>query len=366
VSLAPQQVLRSDYINQILRALREATSVVSGLAVEPTSPPSMNIIVRAGTAVINGSVVTLARDVTVAVPAADPSNPRFDLVTLKSNGTVGYYTGTPEPPVCLDVSRPETCVKPTPPRTPAGEVALAEVWVPAGATAVDKIIDRRVVIGLAALQLSRAIVIDAEANIPLPGIKNRLFISSDTRKIFYDTGLAWVLVGELGGLSLPSHAARHEKGGPDPIKVLGSITVDTISSTLLPPDTVFILAEPVDANPGNELRNSPSIVLRGKYWTGAASANLDAEIKHVMLSKAYSKLSFIFAGAEKAYIDNAGNLSIAGSATISGNVTVGGTLSVGDVEFRNGWRIVENERYGLVLVSPSGRKYRFVLEEVSE
>jgi hypothetical protein len=52
--------------------------------------------------------------------------------------------------VCLDANRPETCVRPVPPRTPAGEVALAEVWVPAGARAVDRIVDRRVIVGLPA------------------------------------------------------------------------------------------------------------------------------------------------------------------------------------------------------------------------
>jgi parallel beta-helix repeat protein len=145
MSLLPGQVIRSDFINQILNALRSATSVISGLDVVPTSPPSMSIVVKAGTAIIGGSIVSLASDTTVSVPAPDPSYPRLDLVTLKPNGTIGYYTGTPEPAVCVDTSKPHTCVKPKPPATPAGELALAEVWVPPGATAIDTIIDRRVV-----------------------------------------------------------------------------------------------------------------------------------------------------------------------------------------------------------------------------
>jgi hypothetical protein len=40
------------------------------------------------------------------------------------------------------------------------------------------------------------------------------------------------------------------------------------------------------------------------------------------------------------------------------------TVSVGDLEFRNGWRIAEDERYGLVLISPSGRKFKFALEAI--
>jgi hypothetical protein len=206
VSLAPGQVIRADFLNQVLRALREATSVISGLGVEPTSPPSMNVIVRAGTAVIRGSIVSLLSDTLVAIPAPDPVYPRFDLITLKSAGSVGYYTGSPEAPVCVDSMKPETCVKPRPLPTPAGELALAEVWVPPGATAIDKIIDRRIM---------------------------------------------------------------------------------------------------------------------------TASAGF-------------------------------------GTLLTTGSATVKGTLSVGDIVFRNGWRIVEDENSGLLLVSPSGKRYRFVLQEVVE
>jgi hypothetical protein len=134
--------------------LKEATSVISGLAVEPTSPPSMNVIVRAGTAVINGSPVSLGSDTTVSISTPDPSYPRFDLITLKSTGVVGYYTGTPEAAVAVDLAKPETYVKPKPPSTPVGEVALAEVFVPAGATAIDKILDRRIMTGLHASQIT--------------------------------------------------------------------------------------------------------------------------------------------------------------------------------------------------------------------
>jgi len=41
-------------------------------------------------------------------------------------------------------------------------------------------------------------------------------------------------------------------------------------------------------------------------------------------------------------------------------------VRVGDLLFANGWRFTEDYRHGLVLVSPSGKKYRLVLEEVGE
>ena len=114
----------------------------------------MNIIVKSGVAIIGGSVVSLASDTTVAISTPDPNYPRFDLITLKSTGAVGYYTGTPEAAVAVDTAKPETYVKPKPPSTPAGEVALAEVFVPAGATAIDKIIDRRIITGIHASQIT--------------------------------------------------------------------------------------------------------------------------------------------------------------------------------------------------------------------
>ena len=221
------QVLRSDYINQIIKALQEATSVISGLNVEPTSPASMNVIVRAGTAIISGTVVSLASDTQIAISAPDATYPRFDLITLKSNGTVGYYTGTPEAPVAVDTAKPETYVKPKPPATPAGEVALAEIFVPAGATAIDKIIDRRIITNLNASQMTGGVLaLDRIPTIPY------------TKTDFADQAL-----------------------------------------------------------------------------------------------KTTSSVRFA-------------------------------TVSVGDLCFRNGWRITEDERYGLVLISPSGRKFKLMLEVI--
>jgi hypothetical protein len=181
MSLAPGQVLRSDHLNQILRALREATSVVSGLSVEPTSPASMNVVVRAGTAVINGAVVTLASDTTVAISTPDPTYPRFDLVTLKSTGAVGYYVGTPEAAVAVDLAKPETYVKPKPPSTPLGEVALAEVFVPAGATAIDKIIDRRIITTMAGFQTITLQGLTADPTLAA----GKIWFRSDLSKILF-------------------------------------------------------------------------------------------------------------------------------------------------------------------------------------
>jgi hypothetical protein len=141
----------------------------------------MSVIVRAGTAVIGGSIVTLAGDTAVAISAPDPTYPRFDLITLKGNGTIGYYTGIPDAPVAIDLTRPETYVKPKPPPTPAGEVALAEVFVPAGATAIDKIIDRRIVTASMATQQITLAPLTSDPAL----VAGRLWYRADLQRIRY-------------------------------------------------------------------------------------------------------------------------------------------------------------------------------------
>jgi hypothetical protein len=181
-------------LNQLLRALREATSVISGLGVEPTSPPSMSVVVRSGVAIIGGSLVSLGSDTTVTISTPDSSYPRFDLITLKSNGTVGYYTGTPEPALAVDLAKPETYVKPKPPSTPSGEVALAEVFVPAGATSIDKIIDRRIITGLNASQMTSGVLaLDRIPTIPY----TKTDFADQALKTTSSVNFATVSVGDL-------------------------------------------------------------------------------------------------------------------------------------------------------------------------
>lgn len=48
---------------------------------------------------------------------------------------------------------------------------------------------------------------------------------------------------------------------------------------------------------------------------------------------------------------------------ISGNFASG--ISVGDIKMANDWIITEDERYGVILQSPTGKKFRFKLEEIT-
>jgi hypothetical protein len=226
LSLLPGQVLRSDHLNNILRALREATSVISGLEVVPTSPASMNIIVKSGVAIIGGSLVSLGSDTQVPVPTADASYPRFDLVTLKSNGAIGYYVGTPEAAVAVDTAKPETYVKPKPPSTPAGELALAEVFVPAGATAIDKIIDRRIITTSMATQQVTLAPLTADPTLA----EGKLWYRSDLDRLQLAVSSTAKREIPWGTINVDAHASRHADGGAD--EILSPLDLAAIPSPL--------------------------------------------------------------------------------------------------------------------------------------
>lgn len=98
-----------------------------------TAAGNMNINVSLGTLLVHGRAVkakTGDNGVNVALPAADAANPRIDLIYHAWDG-VRVITGAP-------------AASPAVPSLPHEGVVLAEVLVPAGATALGTITDRRV------------------------------------------------------------------------------------------------------------------------------------------------------------------------------------------------------------------------------
>jgi len=56
-----------------------------------------------------------------------------------------------------------------------------------------------------------------------------------------------------------------------------------------------------------------------------------------------------------------------GTGTLScGTVNASTAVNVGDLIFKNGWKITEHPKYGLVLVSPNGRRYALQLREIRD
>jgi len=119
--------------------------VVNGLKVIPDAPPSMDIDVEVGKCYAADTVVVKGAVTTLTVTAADPANPRKDIVVCNSVGTLSIVAGTPEaalPGANVGVYT----LEPEPPSIPANSIILAEIWVPAGAAAITgaEIYDKRV------------------------------------------------------------------------------------------------------------------------------------------------------------------------------------------------------------------------------
>ncbi len=121
---------------EILLLGYERTGVVSGCAVTESSPAAQTVDVAAGVAILAGSQITVALQEDEAVTAADGTNPRFDLITVNSSGSVVVTPGTP-------------AAQPVLPAIPASSVPLAALYIPTSdnSHADNQIVDKRVFIG---------------------------------------------------------------------------------------------------------------------------------------------------------------------------------------------------------------------------
>ncbi len=121
--------------------------VVNGLKVVPTDPVSMTVEVETGKAYVADTLVEKGAVTDLTVSAADPTNPRKDIVVCNSAGTLSIVAGTPEAALPSGNVGVYT-LNPEPPSIPANSIILAEIWVPAGATEITggEIYNKRVYI----------------------------------------------------------------------------------------------------------------------------------------------------------------------------------------------------------------------------
>lgn len=106
----------------IVTAGSAGTGVVSGCAVTAQGTPNMTVAVASGTvAVLSATASVTAGNVTVT--AANATNPRIDLIVSSSSGVLSCTAGTAATVPCM-------------PNIPASSVVLAEIYVPANATAI--------------------------------------------------------------------------------------------------------------------------------------------------------------------------------------------------------------------------------------
>jgi len=102
--------------------LRADAQAASWLLVHQKSSPGMGVTIEAGVCYIGGTKVSYAggNSGTITAPV---SNPRIDLVTIDSSGTIGITTGTEN-------------ASPTAPTYPANKVVLAEIYNVTGETII--------------------------------------------------------------------------------------------------------------------------------------------------------------------------------------------------------------------------------------
>jgi hypothetical protein len=123
------------------QALYSSTGVIAnGMAVSAQGSPNMTVNVASGWCSIvssysNAGVYVGFNDaaVTLTINAADPSNPRVDLIVATVNDQ--GYSGTTNN-ITYQVITGTPAVSPTVPSTPSNSIALAQIAVAAGATQI--------------------------------------------------------------------------------------------------------------------------------------------------------------------------------------------------------------------------------------
>ncbi len=107
--------------------------VISGLLVTAQSTPNMTVAISAGIAYTPAQErFSVPAKASLAINAANATNPRIDLIYLSSDGKISYLAGS-------------AAASPSAPATPSGALRLAEIYVFAGDTSITntKIIMRR-------------------------------------------------------------------------------------------------------------------------------------------------------------------------------------------------------------------------------
>ncbi len=120
---------------EILLLGYQRTGVDSGCAVTESSPAAQTIDVAVGVVALNGSQIAVTAQPDEAVSAADGTNPRIDLISINSSGSVVVTAGT-------------AAAQPVAPAIPATSIPLAFLYVPTSDNthADDQINDKRVLL----------------------------------------------------------------------------------------------------------------------------------------------------------------------------------------------------------------------------
>lgn len=141
---ASQAQIHSADFDHILAALR-GDGVVQGLDIVQDTGANMLVKTNtAGVAIIGGTVTKLAAAVTGTITAAHATLPRIDLISISNADALVVTAGT-------------AAANPLIPATPANNLALATVYVPATDTAITtaQVTDKRYFIGKQPILIDR-------------------------------------------------------------------------------------------------------------------------------------------------------------------------------------------------------------------
>jgi hypothetical protein len=186
------------------RLLRDLTGYTEGvsssaaLAVsEKSGTPNMSVDVAVGGVFIYGDAATeqghfhLFNDSVknCAISAADPTNPRYDLVVARAKDT---ENGDASDALTIEVVQGTPAASPAEPATPSSAYVLARVQVLAAATSITnaRITDRRTTVGV-------GVTTCTSSTRPTGGLfEGRTIYETDTDALLTYTGSAWAIASK--------------------------------------------------------------------------------------------------------------------------------------------------------------------------
>lgn len=132
-----QSILFQEHLDILVDALEGRQFVLSGCAVTAQGSPNMTVAVASGLVYSDPNVRTVT-GANATIAAANATNPRIDMVVIDAAGAIQTRGGT-------------AAAAPKPPVLTAGDVALAQIFVPANDTTIssDQITDMRLMISRA-------------------------------------------------------------------------------------------------------------------------------------------------------------------------------------------------------------------------
>jgi len=123
LDISAGEKVRSSDIDSLIAGIGRDGTVTGMTVTQRGAGANMSVDVASGSYVANNTGVTKSATTNVVITAADPSNPRIDIIVGDSAGAITAVAGTP-------------ASSPNPPQVPSGKVRFAFVNVAAATTSI--------------------------------------------------------------------------------------------------------------------------------------------------------------------------------------------------------------------------------------